>query len=208
MENLIGEKFGRWTVRAQAESRRKKQYWLCQCDCGTIKEVKEYNMLRGASQSCGCYKIEQAIKALTKHGQSKAGKKTRTYHIWCLMRQRCYDTNNPAYPDYGGRGITVCDRWLESFENFYEDMGDCPKGMTIERVDNDDGYYKDNCKWVTRKEQCSNRRSNIWLTLRGERKTMSQWADKLGIKHGTLSYRHCQGWSDERILTTPVMTYS
>jgi hypothetical protein len=188
MEESIGRKFGRWTVIAPAENKHKERHWLCECDCGTVKDVKEYNMQRGASKSCGCFGIEQTKKANTKHGHSRNGFRTRTFSIWCLMRQRCNDTNNPAYSDYGGRGVSVCKRWDE-FETFLIDMGECPPKMTIERINNDGNYEPGNVRWATRKEQCSNRRSNDWVEYNGERKTVTQWAESLGIGVATLRYR-------------------
>lgn len=131
-------------------------------------------------------------KLFTKHGQ--AGK-TPEYKAWKAIRQRCGNPNNHAYSDYGGRGITVCERWKDSFENFFEDMGKRPSGMSLERIDNNKGYYKENCRWATRKEQCNNRRSSRFLTYNGKTQTMSRWAEEMAIKVQTIHRRLALGWT-------------
>jgi hypothetical protein len=120
------------------------------------------------------------------------------------MISRCYNPNNKHYKNYGAIGRTVCDRWLESFENFFEDMGECPEGMTLERIDNTMGYFKENCKWATCKEQNNNRRDNVWIEHAGVRRTRIQWARYLGLPVGTLRWRLDNGWSLERALTNPI----
>jgi len=150
--DLTGKTFGRLLVLEHAgKSVRGQSLWLCACACGN-KKVMQYSSLMGGTQSCGCKKKEPNLGTTT-HGHSR----TRTYRTWTNMKSRCLDENSQAWKNYGGRGITVCERWLK-FENFLEDMGFCPEGLEIERMDNDDGYYKENCKWATRSEQQSNRR--------------------------------------------------
>jgi hypothetical protein len=124
------------------------------------------------------------------------------------MIQRCYNPNNKGYKNYGGRGIKVCARWLESFENFYEDMGDCPKGLTLDRKDNDGDYTSENCRWATKEEQQNNTRINVWITYVGETKTRTQWERSLGMRPGLLNNRlNKDGWSIEKALTTSVRRY-
>lgn len=127
------------------------------------------------------------------------------YRVWSWMLERCYYKRSKCYGNYGGRGITVCHRWRRSFEAFYEDMGQKPsKGHSIERVDNNRGYCKENCKWATVLEQANNKRTSRYLTFRGETKTMTQWSRATGIKKATIWYRlTVSGWDVERSLTTP-----
>ncbi|MCK5601423.1 hypothetical protein KAR91_06135 [Candidatus Pacearchaeota archaeon] len=129
--------------------------------------------------------------------------KTPTYISWVAMLQRCNNPKGPAYHNYGGRGIKVCDRWLK-FENFLCDMGERPEGMSIEREDNDKGYELGNCKWATVKEQSRNRRTNRRLTYNGETKTVVEWSETVGISAGIIGSRLYAGWTIERALTEPV----
>lgn len=117
------------------------------------------------------------------------------------MISRCHNPKATGYENWGGRGIHVCERWREDFYNFLEDMGSRPVGMTLDRIDNNAGYYKENCRWVTQKEQCNNTSKNIWLEHNGTKKTITQWAESMGMKVNTLQYRLYRGWSIERALT-------
>lgn len=134
------------------------------------------------------------------HGMSG----TRIYRIWACMKNRCHDSNNPRYHDYGGRGIKACDEWLK-FENFYKDMGDPPSNKTLDRIDNNEGYNPNNCKWSTVKEQRENMRNNVYLTYNGETKLLMDWAKQIGIKRHTLETRIYRGWTTERALNKPVV---
>lgn len=158
--------------------------WKCQCDCGSVSNVKSANLRSGQSKSCGCLRKENGIKANTKHGMSNSPE----IHIWHKMIKRCTNPKDPAYKNYGGRGITVCDRWLGSFEAFYEDMGPRPhKDLTIERVDNDKGYCPENCKWETRKENNRNvrKRRDNKSGIAGVHwhKGVGKWCVTIGNKH-------------------------
>lgn len=136
---------------------------------------------------------------MTTHHMSR----TTEYQIWNLMLQRCLNASNPNFHRYGGRGILVTKRWA-SFENFYADMGPRPEGMQLDRIDNDGPYIKRNCRWISRSENCRNRRDNVWLVYDGERKTVAEWAEVTGIKVHTLYRRVYLGWSDEEVITRPV----
>lgn len=115
------------------------------------------------------------------------------------MAKRCYCTSDPSYPDWGGRGITVCDRWRDSFENFYEDMGDAPEGTSIGRIDNDGNYCPENCRWETCEQQANNKRNNVLLTYKGVTKSILQWSKELGVSYNTLHNRYHNGWDLNRM---------
>lgn len=143
--------------------------------------------------SCGCFNRERSREQLTTHGKSK----TKTYKTWDCMKQRCYNPNDNNYPNYGGRGIRICDRWLESFTNFYDDMGDRPKHKTIDRIDVDGNYEPGNCKWATPKEQCNNTRNTVRFD---DNTPVSVWADENNIPQ-RIARRGCRkGLSKEQIL--------
>ena len=186
-QNLVGRKFGRLTVQEFAgRSKGSDFYWDCTCDRGNTKRTLGMHLKNGATKSCGCFQKEQARRANITHGHSRKGLIIKEYHCWEHMTQRCNNPSNPSYPDYGGRGIKVCDRWLYSFANFLEDMGPRPLGMTLDRKDNDGDYCKENCRWATSREQNNNRRDNVWIEYNGETRTISQWARHLGIHANTL----------------------
>ena len=121
------------------------------------------------------------------------------YNVWQMMKQRCLNPNKPDFSYYGGRGIQVCERWMD-YANFYEDMGEPPKGMQLDRIDNDKNYEPDNCKWVTRKQNCRNRRSNLLLTYKGKTQTAVEWSEELDIKASTIRLRKAKGKTDAEAL--------
>jgi len=165
--DLSGQKFNRLLVIEDTGKRRKNGtiIWLCKCDCGNFIKTSKDNLDR-ATKSCGCLQKEitgQRSKGNSyclKHGHWSGGKASRTWKSWNSMKHRCLNENAPNYKYYGGRGITICDRWLNKngFENFLEDMGERPEGTSIDRVDNEGNYQPSNCKWSTPKEQINNRR--------------------------------------------------
>lgn len=128
--------------------------------------------------------------------------KTKTYYSWKSMRARCYDKNHVAYLSYGGRGITVCDQWKDDYDAFVEDMGLCPDGMTIERIDNAGNYKPGNCRWATRKEQARNRRNNRTITFEGKTQTITDWSNDLGVSVGALDYRISRNLSIDEVMKT------
>ena len=177
--------------------------WLCRCDCGKQSNVQALNLRSGGSKSCGCSRDDNRHLPAAKHNMCK----TKEYAAWRAALNRCNNPNVESYPRYGGRGIAVCNRW-DSFENFFEDMGKAPsKDHSLGRIDNEGNYEPTNCEWQTIVEQGSNKSNNINLSLNGKTQTASAWCRELGIKSSCMFARIASGWSDEKILTTPVKFY-
>ena len=179
--DLTNRKFGRLTVISEAgKSKDGEIMWLCGCECGKQKTIRGSSLRNGKTKSCGCYRREiSATHRMTK---------TDTYKTWLDMNARCHNKNNKSYNGYGGRGITVCERW-NKFENFYTDMREKPKGMSIERKNNNGNYEPFNCEWATRKEQARNTRDTKWISYRGETKCLIAWAEEIGISSTALGKR-------------------
>lgn len=158
---MIGQRFDRLIVIAfhDRNPQTRKLRWLCQCDCGKTKLVFGNNLRRGNTKSCGCLQKEITVDRSTKHGHTNKTAVSGTYHSWREMKSRCYNPKRKFYKHYGGRGITVCDRWLESFDNFLADMGERPNGKSIDRIDTNGNYEPNNCRWATQTQQIHNRRT-------------------------------------------------
>ena len=203
-KDLTGRRFGRLIVLSITDKRAfHRAVWVCQCDCGNIVEVSAGRLLSSHTKSCGCLQKARATESHIKHGKSE----TRLYSIWAGMIKRCTNEEAKNYMDYGGRGITVCDEWRNSFEVFYEwaMANGYSDQLTIDREDNNKGYSPENCRWITHKEQNNNRRSNRNLTYNGETHNMKEWASIVGINYRTLQNRINQyGWDVEKALTTPI----
>lgn len=205
-ESICGKRFNYFTVLNVDHFDEDKQSWfLCRCDCG-----KEF-LIRGAcikkQKSCGCMTNKMLSDARKTHGESK----TKLYDVWHLMKERCYRKGHKSYPDYGGRGIIVCDEWKNDYTAFRDwalrngyDENAGYMECTLDRVDVNGNYEPSNCRWVSMKKQCNNRRNNNWLSYNGETHTMSEWAEITGIAFDTLWRRQRRGWDDERILTAPL----
>lgn len=192
MNNLIdltGRRVNRLTVVRRVANKNRVPMWECLCDCGQTKVVSGNHLRQADVIDCGCGRSDRLRAVATTHGLSN----TREWRIWRGMRGRCDNPNNPAYKHYGGRGIAVCDRW-QTFENFYADMGPRPsEAHSIDRIDNNGPYSPENCRWATIHEQQNNRRSNVYLTLNGETKTMKQWATHYGISYAVVKMRREAG---------------
>ena len=206
INDLTGKRFGRLLVLRFVEVRTGCSVFLCRCDCGAEIEAKGKNLNGGIVRSCGCLQRDIARKLSTTHGETKRGQHSSEYRCWHDIKRRCTGQLRPDWKHYGGRGIKVCERWFNSFENFLRDMGRKPSSKhTIERQDNDGDYCPENCTWSTRKVQANNRRANHFVEFMGERMTISQWAIKKGIKKQTLFNRLLtRRWKIDRALTEPV----
>lgn len=201
--DLTGQRFVRWIVLIFSRMDcRKKAVWLCRCDCGVEREVASGELRKGKSRSCGCLCRELA-RARCTHGM----RNTPEWRVWINMIQRCTNPKHNSYPDYGGRGIKVCQRWLgpDGFANFYADMGPRPsRNYEIDRINNDGNYEPTNCRWATRKEQTRNQRNNRLLTHQGRTMCLTAWAEEVGISKNVLHGRLSYGWPLERALVEPV----
>jgi hypothetical protein len=205
--DLTGLKFGRWLVLGTATTKPNgHHYWRCQCECGVIREVYHCSLTRDLSHSCGCYQSDKAAIMRYEHGYSCRNHRNPTYTTWASMKGRCLNPNDGSYPRYGGRGITVCDRWRDSFEAFLADMGERPTHHhSLERIDNDGPYAPGNCRWATKVEQARNRRSSHLVTFNGETKTMAEWADATGLSQHLVERRlNAQSWTPERTFSAAI----
>lgn len=193
---MIGKKFGRLTVLEECKERKRTEIvYKCVCDCGNIKFTTGKLLRKGECKSCGC--IKSNGNHIT-HGKTH----TRLYSIYRKIKQRCYNTNDKAYTNYGGRGINICNEWCDDFMAFYTwsmSHGYDDK-LTIDRIDNNKGYSPNNCRWVDRITQNNNTRRNVHITYNGKTQTISQWSEELNIKYSTIKDRHNKGWSDKECL--------
>jgi len=201
--NLKGKKFGKITVIQELESDKRFSKWKCICDCGKEKDIIGCLLTRKKGvKSCGCATIQRNKETHIKHGK----RTSKVYNIWQGMKARCLRKTASQYKYYGGKGIQVCDEWLK-FENFYKDMGDPPEGKSLDRIDSGKGYFKENCKWSTIKEQNSNRKTVIKIFYNGSEQTLydlwSQFAKPLGLHYSTMKDRLDKGLSIDQCLKLP-----
>ena len=193
MVDITGKAFGDLTVLERyGKSDDGKTKWLCQCACGNYTVVLGQRLRNGTTKSCGC----RRVSANQTHGMYK----TRMYRIWQAMRARCYNPKRKGYKHYGGRGIKVCDKW-ESFEGFFEDMHEgYTDGLSIDRIDVNGNYCKENCRWATQRTQSNNQRKNVIVEIKGESHTVSEWAVISSIPRATIQKRMRIGWENNDLL--------
>lgn len=199
--DLAGQKFFRWTVLKFAGiNKHQNTTWLCRCDCGKEKVLVGGQLRLGQSKSCGCWNKEAVTIRGTKHGLTPRGVKMVEYMAWCAMKSRCYNEKNKRYFDYGGRGIIVCDRWLNSFEKFLADMGYRPSDShSLERRNNNGHYEPTNCYWALLEQQSRNKRSNIIFAYNGASKILTDWAKIFKVHPQTIKWHLKSGKSFDDI---------
>lgn len=204
-QNLEGQTFGKLLVLGVHNTVDGGTRWLCQCACGKQKVIWASSLKRGTANSCGCSRRGRAAWNRSHMESANGGRLSPEYSTWAAMIQRCTNKRSKSYKNWGGRGITICERWLR-FENFLADMGRKPSPRhSIDRFPNKSGNYEPgNCRWATAKEQANNMRSNRILQYDGEALTLMQWAERVGLKYSTLGMRLHKGWSIEQALTTHV----
>ena len=195
--DLLGQKFGRLTVVSEAPKKNGRIRWNCVCDCGNRTVVMAYSLRNGHTQSCGCFNIERTVETSKKHGQ----RNSRLYRIWQAMKNRCNWEKGVAFSRYGGRGVRVCEAWLDfpsfsswALSNGYKD------DLTLDRINVDGDYSPENCRWATIKEQNRNTRANIFF----KGKCLAEWCEELGLRYGSVHARLSRGWSIERALSEPI----
>ena len=182
LSRLIGQRFGSLTVIDLAPSRKNYLRYLCKCDCGKFKEVYRHSLTSGKIESCGCVSLSARIVKMTKHGHCSRSNRAPEYSSWTNMKGRCCNPKNRSYHDYGGRGITICDRWIESFENFYADMGPKPSPKhSLDREHVSGNYEPENCRWATAQTQLNNTRRNTYVIYENKQYTLAELARYLGL---------------------------
>lgn len=204
-----GARVGKVVALGPIERRKYGEFhsiiWLCQCDCGNLTKAQSNHLSKGKHRSCGCWRLERASEANRTHGASG----TPEWHTWRGLKQRCLNKRHKAYARYGGRGITVCARWLNSFDNFIGDMGTKPSSAhELDRTNNDGPYSPDNCRWVLRPVNNRNRSTTRLLTVGDETRTVLEWAERLGISGKTLRKRLDDGWLPEDAVSVPLRQIS
>ena len=202
---MTGERFGRLVVISEAPTvvhgGQIRRQFKCQCDCGAVTTVSLTHLRSSHTTSCGCYRAENLDRST--HGMTA----TRTYAAWTDMKTRCTNAASTSYQHYGAREITICQRWMDSFEAFLEDMGECPDdALSLDRIDNNGDYSKENCRWATWHEQARNRRNNHLITCDGRTQCIAAWSEETGIPSSTISNRLKTGCSAEEALRVKLVT--
>lgn len=195
--NISGARIGRLTViKFAGRNKSRNTMWECLCDCGKTKIFSQSNLKRN-TLSCGCLRNNLTSIRNTTHGHTKKNINTPTYKTWLSMRRRCYQPTSSSYQDYGAKGIIICERWQE-FEGFLADMGERPSPKhSIDRINNDKGYFPDNCQWATSTEQARNKRNNRKIAYQGKFLCISEWSFITKIPTSTIWNRKRLGWCDE-----------
>jgi hypothetical protein len=204
VNNLSGQRFGRLVVASFGGAVSGNSKWICVCDCGSISVPFATTLKSGKTTSCGCFRRENLSVIKRKHGASLRDE----YNTWKCMISRCTNPSIQGYADYGGRGISVCKRWIDSIENFIADIGERPsKSHSLDRIDVDGNYEPSNCRWATAIQQQNNKRNNKHITHNGKTMTHQEWNKEIGApRPGLVNLRIRRGWSPERAVTTGVKT--
>lgn len=185
----VGERFGKLLVLS-VFVRDQESYGVCKCDCGNETTVLIASLRCGKTNSCRCIHKAMLRKRSTSHGHTKQDKTTPTYRTWAAMISRCHCPTATKFSTYGGAGIFVCERWRLSFADFLADMGDRPPGKTIDRIDNSKGYFLENCRWLTPKQQSRNQNKNIVIEYNGFKKSLPEWCEDFNLPYRKVYYRY------------------
>ena len=202
-QDLTGRTFGELVILFYAGPIPGHQLWAVRCKrCGEESTARANNLLTGHTTTCGCLQADMRTSGVlrTTHGESRSPE----WAVWQRMKNRCGNSSAKDFHNYGGRGITVCERWRNSFAAFIADLGKRQsRAHTLDRIDNDGNYEPSNCRWRTRKEQARNKRNNVHIVAKGESLLLTEWAAKLGIHHSVIINRIKRGWPPEKAVTTP-----
>lgn len=206
-ENLTGKHFNRITAISPAPDRvlkngRHLTMWNCVCECGNTLVMRSSDLKSGKVISCGCYRVQNTAKVHTTHGATKGGRNDRLYNIWAKMRGRCHNERLKEYKHYGGRGITVCKEWGESYQTFeqWALSNGYKQGLSIDRIDVNGNYCPENCRWATAIQQTNNTRKNKYIEAFGKKKTLAEWAREIKIPYGKLYYKLSHGITVEQVV--------
>lgn len=200
--DIKGQRFGRLVaIKFIRKTATRKSCWLCRCDCGKESFVPVTDLTSGKTKSCGCLKKELVSKSFLKHGDTGS----RLYRIWQGMKGRCYNENRETYKYYGGKGIVVCDEWLNDYDAFKTWALNCgySDDLTIDRIDYDGNYEPENCRWITKAEQAANTSKNYRITINKSTRHLSEWCKIFCVRYDVVYGRLRGGWSEVEALTTP-----
>lgn len=211
VEDISGNIYGYLTAVKYSESRNHRVFWECLCACGNTFIARTDSLKKGKPKSCGCIQQKGKIQEYEERGifENTAyyeGAKPKEYAVWTGIKQRCLNPDCPAYKNYGGRGIQICERWKNSFELFIEDMGHRPTAThSIERIDNHGPYSPENCKWATKKEQQRNLRTNRFVEYKGRKMLLIEFSEMVNLNFGTVKHHLKKGRTPEEIAATALV---
>lgn len=199
IKHITGQRFGKLIVVSLAGRKRHTTYWKCLCDCGRELLVSREHLFDGHTKSCGCFRRETTSARSVTHGETRGRAKPPEYTLWLHIKARCTNPKEPSFPNYGGRGITICRRWKYSFERFLSDVGRRPEGKTLGRINNSKGYYCNNVRWETMTQQARNTRRNLILTVSGVTGCFAELCDYFQVPYQKAYSRYYSGWKLDKV---------
>lgn len=206
-QDLSGRIFNNWEVLERAPNRNNDsgRFWLCRCICkrASLRILRTSVLIKGRPRSCGCV-------SSSKHGESSGGRRcgSKEYRVWVSIKDRCSNRNNELWYRYGGRGITMCSEWSQSFIEFLDGVGRAPTPQhSLDRIDNNKGYEPGNVRWATERQQSFNKTTTVLITYNGKTKNMREWSEETGLSYDQIKKRLRRGWTPEKIFTTPVRAF-